>query len=84
MSSNRRQKALKESFRLIRLFLGSESRPRAIAWIVVLFLLLVAFNGLNVVNSYIGRDFMTAIADRKRGRYVGSPSPTSACSSPRL
>jgi len=71
MSSSRRQKALKESFRLIRLFLGSEARPLAITWIVVLFLLLVAFNGLNVVNSFIGRDFMTAIADRKRGRYVG-------------
>ena len=42
MSSNQRQKALKESFRLIRLFLGSESRPRAIAWFALLFLLLVA------------------------------------------
>lgn len=70
MSSSQRQQALKESFRLIRLFLGSESRPRAIVWISLLFLLLVAFNGLNVVNSYIGRDFMTAIADRNRGRYV--------------
>ena len=35
-----------------------------------LFLLLLAFNGLNVVNSYVGRDFMTAIADRKRGQYA--------------
>lgn len=26
--------------------------------------LLVAINGLNVVNSYVGRDFMTALADR--------------------
>lgn len=69
-NNSQRQQALKESFRLIRLFLGSESRPRAIVWIVALFLLLIAFNGLNVVNSYIGRDFMTAIADRNHGRYV--------------
>ncbi|WP_165074016.1 ABC transporter ATP-binding protein/permease [Paludisphaera rhizosphaerae] len=69
-AANQRKQALKESFRLIRLFLGSESRPRALFWIVALFILLVAFNGLNVVNSYIGRDFMTAIADRNRGRYV--------------
>jgi putative ATP-binding cassette transporter len=66
---SRRRKALKESFRLIRLFLGSESRPRALSWMVALFLLLVTFNGLNVVNSYVGRDFMTAIADRRAGRY---------------
>src|SRR5262249_28603413 len=30
----------------------------------LLIALLLAFNGLNVVNSYVGRDFMTAIADR--------------------
>jgi putative ATP-binding cassette transporter len=67
---SRRHKALKESFRLVRLFLGSESRPRAITWMVALFLLLLAFNGLNVVNSYVGRDFMTAIANRKWGDYT--------------
>ena len=71
MSNSQRRKALKESFRLIHLFLGSEVRARAITWIVVLFALLVAFNGLNVVNSYVGRDFMTSIADRNRGRYAG-------------
>ncbi len=65
-----RRKALKESFRLVRLFLGSEARSRAIWWIVALFLLLLAFNGLNVVNSYVGRDFMTAIADRRHAQYV--------------
>jgi putative ATP-binding cassette transporter len=67
---SRRRKALKESFRLVRLFLGSESRPRAITWMVALFLLLLAFNGLNVVNSYVGRDFMTAIADRRHRQYA--------------
>ncbi|HEY2154742.1 MAG TPA: SbmA/BacA-like family transporter [Isosphaeraceae bacterium] len=65
-----RRKALKESFRLVRLFLGSEARSQAITWMIALFLLLLAFNGLNVVNSYVGRDFMTAIADRRRKQYV--------------
>ncbi len=67
---SRRHKALKESFRLVRLFLGSESRPRAISWMIALFLLLLTFNGLNVVNSYVGRDFMTAISDRRWGQYT--------------
>lgn len=67
---SRHRKALKESFRLVRLFLGSESRPRAVSWIIALFLLLLAFNGLNVVNSYVGRDFMTAIAKRHWSRYT--------------
>ncbi len=65
-----RRKALKETFRLVRLFLGSEARSWAITWMIALFLLLVAFNGLNVVNSYVGRDFMTAIADRRHAQYV--------------
>lgn len=67
---SRRRKAITQSFRIIRLFLGSEARPRAISWMVGLFLLLLAFNGLNVVNSYVGRDFMTAIADRKHREYA--------------
>lgn len=32
--------------------------------------LLFAINGLNVVNSYVGRDFMTAIADRSMSGFV--------------
>ena len=32
--------------------------------------LLISINGLNVVNSYVGRDFMTAIADRHHARYA--------------
>src|SRR5512139_1517790 len=40
----------------------------------VLFGLLIAFlfaiNGLNVVNSYVARDFMTAIASRDRARFI--------------
>ncbi len=32
--------------------------------------LLLTVNGLNVVNSYVGRDFMTAIAERNHSAYV--------------
>jgi len=32
--------------------------------------LLCAVNGLNVVNSYVGRNFMTAITDRDRGEFI--------------
>src|SRR5215468_10458725 len=50
--------------RAVKDFLTSEVRWRARG----LFALLIAFaftlNGLNVVNSYVGRDFMTAISHR--------------------
>jgi putative ATP-binding cassette transporter len=36
----------------------------------LLILFLFGINGLNVVNSYVGRDFMTAIADRDKAEFV--------------
>jgi putative ATP-binding cassette transporter len=57
-------------FRVVRDFLTSDVRWRARG----LFALLIAFgltvNGLNVVNSYVGRDFMTAIARRDQSSFV--------------
>jgi putative ATP-binding cassette transporter len=51
--------------RAVKYFLTSEVRWQARG----LFALLIAFaftiNGLNVLNSYVGRDFMTAIAHRE-------------------
>jgi hypothetical protein len=38
----------------------SEARRRALAGLGVLIALLLIVNGMNVVNSYVGRDFMTA------------------------
>ena len=50
--------------RAVKNFAGSEVGGRA----KLLFALLIAFlfgiSGLNVVNSYVGRDFMTAIEQR--------------------
>jgi len=37
---------------------------------VGLLLLLIAINGLNVLNSYVGRDFMTAIERRDRTGFI--------------
>lgn len=40
-------------------------------WILVgIFVFLFAINGMNVLNSYVGRDFMTAIADRNRLEFI--------------
>ncbi len=59
--------------RLLRItlpFFRSEARWRALGVLVVLVALLLSVNGLNVLNSYVGRDFMTAIADREAGRFA--------------
>jgi len=42
----------------------SEQGPKALVFAVTLVLLMVALNGLNVLNSYVGRDFMSAIEGR--------------------
>jgi len=56
--------------RAVKDFLTSEVRWRARG----LFALLIAFaftvNGLNVVNNYVGRDFMTAISRRDAGGFI--------------
>jgi putative ATP-binding cassette transporter len=67
-----------ESYRLagaryvktIRLFLLSPARSLAIRWFILLLGLLFAVNALNVINSYVGRDFMTAISDRRPRQFV--------------
>ena len=50
--------------RVVRDFLTSEVRWRARGLLAILIAFALAVNGLNVVNSYVGRDFMTAIAHR--------------------
>jgi vitamin B12/bleomycin/antimicrobial peptide transport system ATP-binding/permease protein len=56
-------------WRVIRDFV-SEVRGPAIAMGIGLLVLLLAINGLNVVNSYVGRDFMTAIERRDRAGFI--------------
>ena len=51
-------------------FAASEVRSRAIALFALLIALLLAINALNVLNSYVGRDFMTAIELRDGHGFV--------------
>ena len=51
-------------------FATSEVGGRAKALFAALLALLLAINALNVVNSYVGRDFMTAIEARSMSRFV--------------
>jgi len=51
-------------------FASSEVGGRAKGMAAALLGLLLAINGLNVVNSYVGRDFMTAIERRDRAGFV--------------
>src|SRR5262245_13597628 len=48
----------------------SEARWRTFGLLALLLTLLLSVNALNVVNSFVGRDFMTSIADRHAGVFV--------------
>ncbi|MFN2425647.1 MAG: ABC transporter ATP-binding protein/permease [Candidatus Binatia bacterium] len=54
----------------LRDFASSTEGPKSMWLFAGLLLLLVTINSLNVVSSYIGRDFMTAVADRDTGRFA--------------
>ena len=48
----------------------------------VLLALVLGINGLNVLNSYVGRDFMTAIEQRNMSEFVRARSGSSSRSHP--
>ncbi len=50
-------------------FFVSAMRWRARTALGIVVVLLLALNGLNVANSYVGRNFVTAISERNRDRY---------------
>ncbi len=50
---------------VVRMLVRSKEGPKAIMFAVMLVLLMFTINGLNVVNSYVGRDFMSAIENKK-------------------
>ena len=52
---------------VLRMFAKSEQGPKGVTFAVMLVLLMVGINGLNVINSYVGRDFMSAIENRNMG-----------------
>ena len=56
--------------RMVRNLFSSDVGTTAMAMVAVSIGLLLAINGLNVVNSYVGRYFMTAISQRDRAAFV--------------
>lgn len=56
--------------RALTAFLTSEVGRKAGVMFGGLVALLLALSGLNVVNSYVGRNFMTAIADRETAEFI--------------
>jgi putative ATP-binding cassette transporter len=54
----------------VKNFLTSEVGGRAAALLGALVALLLSISGLNVLNSYVARDFMTAIEHRDEGAFV--------------
>lgn len=65
---NRQQAPLKSTavqfLRTVGIFMNSEVGRKAKLMFAVLFALLSGVSGLNVANSYVGRNFMSAIAER--------------------
>jgi putative ATP-binding cassette transporter len=55
----------KRFVRITRLYFVSEARGAAFRLLSMLILVLLSLTALNVVNSYVGRDFMSAIAERQ-------------------
>jgi len=55
----------------IRRFASSDVGGKAKSLFGALLLLMLALNALNVLNSYIGRDFMTAIEQRNMNGFIG-------------
>ena len=56
--------------RAIKDFLTSEVRWQARGLFALLIAFALTINGLNVVNSYVGRDFMTAISHRDQTGFI--------------
>src|SRR5262245_34789895 len=56
--------------RAVRDLLTSEVRGKAIGLLILLAVFALSVNGLNVVSSYVGRDFMTAIANRDMSGFL--------------
>ncbi len=67
---NHQPRAWTRFLNVLRLFVSSEARRPAIGWFTLLLALLLSLSGLNVVNSYVGRDFMTAISDRRWNQFL--------------
>jgi vitamin B12/bleomycin/antimicrobial peptide transport system ATP-binding/permease protein len=66
---------LRRLIRAINDLLTSEVRRKAIVLQFFLLAFGLSVNGLNVASSYVGRDFMTAIAHRDMSDHIGESKP---------
>ena len=57
-------------WRAVKDFANCDVGWRARGLFALLIALLIVFNALNVLNSYVGRDFMTAISNRDSARFI--------------
>ena len=64
------RETLRRFIQAVKALLTSEVRRSAIILLVLLLVFALSVNGLNVVNSYVGRDFMSAIAERNLRGFV--------------
>jgi vitamin B12/bleomycin/antimicrobial peptide transport system ATP-binding/permease protein len=48
----------------IHMLVKSEQGPKAVVFAATLLVMILGINGLNVLNSYVGRDFMSAIENQ--------------------
>jgi vitamin B12/bleomycin/antimicrobial peptide transport system ATP-binding/permease protein len=64
-------------FRAVTIFASSESGLQAKLMFAGLIVLLLGINGTNVLNSYVGRDFMTAIEHRNKAQFIEEALPAS-------
>ena len=56
--------------RAVKIFANSEFGWQAKLMFAELIVLLLGINGTNVLNSYVGRDFMTAIEHRNKAGFA--------------
>ncbi len=54
---------------VLRTLVRSDQGPKAVMFAVTLIILMFAINGLNVVNSFVGRYFMSAIENRNEAMF---------------
>ena len=54
---------------VLRTVVRSDQGPKAVMFAVTLIILMFAINGLNVVNSFVGRYFMSAIENRNEAMF---------------
>ncbi|WP_051361768.1 ABC transporter ATP-binding protein/permease [Solimonas soli] len=64
------REAWRRVIRQLRLFAATAEGMKALAMLGLLVAALISFNALNVLNSYVGRDFMSAIERRDAARFV--------------